>query len=116
MSAKDFGDIAYIATAVSLILLATGFLTLTRWWSTAVGQSIAAFFVAVDLIMIWTFLLLTGILSLTSDGIYVLRALLFSGLAVASWGMLIGFVKAQFFPRGLRSFRPTRRNSREEVP
>lgn len=116
MSAKEFGDIAYIATSIELMLLGGGFLGFTRWWTTWVGRTIGAFLIAVVLIMGWTFLLLTGILTLTNDGIYVLRAVLFGGLCLASGGMLAGFVKAQLFPRGLRSWTSTRRNSREEVP
>lgn len=116
MTAKAIGDIAYIGMSVGLMLLAGGFLFLTRWWKTPVGRSLAAFLGMVALIMLWTFLLLTRIIALSDGGIYILRAVLFSGLCLASWGMLIGFVKTQFFPRGLRSWRSTRRNSREEVP
>lgn len=116
MNAKGFGDIAYILTSVELVLLGGGFLGFTRWWTTWIGRTIGAFMIVVVLIMGWTFLLLTGILTLTDDGIYILRAVLFGCLCLASGGMLAGFVKAQFFPRGLRSWRPTRRNSREEVP
>lgn len=115
MNSKEVGDLAYILTALALLILGASFLVFTPWWKTWGGRTLGAFLIAVDLIMLWTFLLLTGVISLTDAGIYRLRAVLFGCLCLASWGMLVGFVKAQFFPRGLRSWRPTRRNSREEV-
>jgi hypothetical protein len=116
MTAKMLGDLAYVGTALALMTLSGGFLLLTRWWQTGVGRSLAAFLFVVFAIMLWTFLLLTGIVDRNAAWLNDLRALLFGGLCLASWSLLIGFVKIQFFPHGLRSWSSTSRKSRDKVP
>lgn len=99
MTAKELGDISYILTAVALMLLAGGFLVLTRWRKTVLGVTLAAFLAAIFLIMAWTFLILTGIVSRDAPWLYMLRAILFGALCVSSWWMLIGFVRVQLIVR-----------------
>lgn len=107
MSAKTIGDIAYVITAGGLIFLAIGFLLLTRWWETGVGRSLAAFFAAVLLIMLFSSLLLLGVLSPRSWWLYDLRVGLYGSLGIAVWAMLIGFIKVQFFPSKKRKHNGT---------
>lgn len=111
MNAKEWGDLTYIAVSSGLILLGGGFLTVTRWWKTPVGRSLAAFFVSVLLIMIWGVLIITGLIPRDVSWLYPARAWLYGLLAVTIWGMLIGFVRVQFFGR----WGTTRRKSRTEV-
>jgi len=114
MTAKQWGDIAYVVTALGLILLSVGFLTLTTWWETAVGRSLAAFFGAVFLIMLFSSLLLLGILSPKSWWLYDLRVGLYGSLGLAVWAMLIGFVKVQFFPGKKKRVQDDRNHTRQD--
>jgi uncharacterized protein YhhL (DUF1145 family) len=96
MTARQFGDLAYIGTAIALMLLSGGFLFFTAWWKRPTGRAIAAFLAVIFAIMLWTFLILMGIVSRNAPWLYGLRAFLFGALCLASWGMLIGFVRVQF--------------------
>jgi hypothetical protein len=98
LTAKQWGDLAYIVVALGLVLLSIGFLAFTKWWHEGVGRSLAAFFIVILVIMGWGLSIVIGWIPVNA-GTYIARAWLYGLLGVTVWVMFGGFVKVQFFPR-----------------
>lgn len=96
MSVHSWGNIAYLAMGIGMLLMALLFLGFTRWWKDPVGRSIGTFFIAVSCIMCFGVSVVSGAVDVGTSVFEWTRLALYGVLAFAVWGLVIGFVTAQF--------------------
>lgn len=99
MTLDSWGDLAFGVFAMGMLLLSGMFLLSTRWYRTPVGRSIGGFFIAITVTMTWSFIRVFDLVPLTAYGIEVLRLCIYGILGISTWGMVIGFVLAQYLRR-----------------
>jgi hypothetical protein len=94
--AGTIGNVGFFLTASGALVLSILFLTLTVWWETWLGRILAAFFTIVTVIFGFIAVRLAGV---EIPNVSMVRAVLYLALGFIFWGMVGGFIWAQFFAR-----------------